>query len=289
MTSQIDPGLIDGAFPIQGVDNPSQGFRTNFTNTGVNFTYAANEITDLQNKAVLKAALTGQTLNNDLDGSPLSSAVISNFSATVTSLGSQSGTVSVNYVTGHYQTVATTGPISLSFTGWPISGQEGWVTLAVSVQNVAHTLTLPTSVTTGLVGVTGAVGQIITFPTPGLYLFTFTTSDGGFSIVLSENNTSLREFNSSSENISTNVALSPIVNTSYFTAATTTTLAVGVEGQVRTLAQFSPSSSSVTVASAAWQSGASGTVTLAGLGSTATLKVIGGYWFAIGSNAATFA
>ena len=63
MTSQINPNDIDGAYPVAGQDNDSQGFRDNFTNTSTNFQYAADEITDLQNNAVLKAALTGTTLS----------------------------------------------------------------------------------------------------------------------------------------------------------------------------------------------------------------------------------
>jgi hypothetical protein len=69
MASTINPNNIDGAYPVAGQDNDSQGFRDNFTNTKTNFSYAAAEITDLQNKAVLKSALTGTTLNNDMGGS----------------------------------------------------------------------------------------------------------------------------------------------------------------------------------------------------------------------------
>ena len=72
MASNINPNNIDGTYPVAGQDNNSQGFRDNFTNTKTNFQYAAAEITDLQNKAVLKAALTGQTLNNNMNGSVLS-------------------------------------------------------------------------------------------------------------------------------------------------------------------------------------------------------------------------
>jgi hypothetical protein len=64
MTSAINPNNIDGAYPVAGQDNNSQGFRDNFTNTKTNFEYAASEITDLQNKAILKSALSGSTLNN---------------------------------------------------------------------------------------------------------------------------------------------------------------------------------------------------------------------------------
>ena len=65
MTSQINPNNINGNYPVAGVDNNSQGFRDNFTNTKVNFQYAAEEIDDLQNKVLLKAALSGETLDND--------------------------------------------------------------------------------------------------------------------------------------------------------------------------------------------------------------------------------
>ena len=42
MASNIVPGNIDGEFPVAGIDNDSQGFRDNFTNTSTNFTEAKN-------------------------------------------------------------------------------------------------------------------------------------------------------------------------------------------------------------------------------------------------------
>ena len=48
MSSNINPNNIDGTYPIAGQDNNSQGFRDNFTQTKVNFQYAADEINDLQ-------------------------------------------------------------------------------------------------------------------------------------------------------------------------------------------------------------------------------------------------
>lgn len=291
MTSQINPATIDGAFPIQGTDNPSQGFRTNFTNTRVNFQFAQDEINDLQNKVVLKAALTGQTLSNNLDGAPLVSAVITDFSEQAVLLGTQTGTVNISYSLGHYQTLTTNGPVNLSFSNWPAAGTEGWVTVAVTVANTAHTLTLPTSVSLGLSGITGAVGSVIRFASTGVYLFTFTSSDQGTTIVISENNTLLRELNSSSENLAASAAASLAVCTSYITttAPTTSSLAAGVEGQVKTFAMFSASGALVvSVNQAAWASGGTGTLTLTATGATATLKVINGRWFAIASNGASF-
>jgi hypothetical protein len=69
MTSQINPNNIDGTYPIAGQDNNSQGFRDNFTQTRVNFQAAADEISELQSKVLLKSALTGTTLDNDMQTS----------------------------------------------------------------------------------------------------------------------------------------------------------------------------------------------------------------------------
>jgi len=91
MASNINPQNIDGAYPVAGQDNDSQGFRDNFTNTRTNFSFAAAEITDLQNKAVLKAALDGTVLNNDMGGSILSNAQLQDMSETRVALGTVSG------------------------------------------------------------------------------------------------------------------------------------------------------------------------------------------------------
>ena len=64
--SSINPNNIDGTYPIAGQDNDSQGFRDNFTNIKNNFTFAYDELADLQSKAVLKSALNGSTLDNTL-------------------------------------------------------------------------------------------------------------------------------------------------------------------------------------------------------------------------------
>ena len=57
MASNINANNINGAYPTPGVDNDSQGFRTNFTSIKSNFSAAKLEIEDLQNKAILKGSL----------------------------------------------------------------------------------------------------------------------------------------------------------------------------------------------------------------------------------------
>jgi hypothetical protein len=50
MTSNIDPNTIDPNFPEANQDNPSQGFRDNFSAIRENFERAETEISDLQDK-----------------------------------------------------------------------------------------------------------------------------------------------------------------------------------------------------------------------------------------------
>jgi hypothetical protein len=52
MTSSIDTSSIDGNFPVQGSDNPSQGFRDNFSLIKIALDTAAEEITSLQSSPV---------------------------------------------------------------------------------------------------------------------------------------------------------------------------------------------------------------------------------------------
>ena len=71
MSSNINPYNIDGTFPVAGQDNPSQGFRDNFTNVKNNFIFAQNEIDDLQSKSIVTSALNGQSVNNDMAGTQI--------------------------------------------------------------------------------------------------------------------------------------------------------------------------------------------------------------------------
>ena len=294
MTSAINPNNIDGAYPVAGQDNNSQGFRDNFTNTKTNFQYAAAEITDLQNKVVLKAALTGTTLNNDMLGSILSNAQLQNISGTVVSLGTLSGDVGINYTAGPYQTVTTNGTISLAFTNWTAAGTADAVTVAITVANVAHTVTFPAAVSINAEGIQGLdpVTNTITFAATGTYTFQFTTSDGGTTITVSEVNKPLQPFNNSQEDLAASAAASLATTVSYFStaAAETATLAAGVEGQIKTFAMYADTGDMViTVSNAGWKSSGTGTITFDTIGDACTLQYINSKWFCIGNNGAVFA
>ena len=184
MTSQINPLNIDQNYPVAGQPNNTQGFRDNFTATQTNFQFAATEITDLQNKAVLKAALTGTTLDNNMNDNLIYAAKIQDFSMTAVTITTTSGPIAVDYSAGHYQSISTTGSISLSFINWPATNSYGYIKLQINVTNVAHTLTLPAAVSLGTTGIQGYSANIITFAATGTYEFAFGTKDSGTTITI---------------------------------------------------------------------------------------------------------
>lgn len=290
MTSNINPNNIDGAYPVAGQDNNSQGFRDNFTNTGTNFQFAANEITDLQAKAVLKAALTGTALNNDMGGSILSNAQLQDMSATVVPLGTVSGTTTINYALGSVQTLTTNGAISLAFSNFPAAGASASVTVQVTVANVIHTVIVPAAVSVNARGIQGlnTTTGVISFASTGVYSFTFSTNNGGTTISMVEVNKQIQPFNNSSEDLNTTAAANLALTTSFFStvSAETATLAAGVAGQIKVFAMTLASGNMViTVADAAWGS----TITFTTAGQACTLQYINNKWFCIGNNGAAFA
>ena len=298
MTSAINPNDIDGTYPIAGQDNNSQGFRDNFTNTKTNFQYAANEITDLQTNVVLKAALTGTVLDNDMGGSPLSNANISDFSAVAAILGTLSGTVTINYVAGHYQTVTTGGSISLAFTNFPAAGNFGVVRVQVTVNNTAYTVTLPAAVSVGTSNLQGYSSGVITFNRVGTYTYDFTTSDGGTTISVfdcSQNQDPI--YLPSTQNLGTGSGALGAINltttATYFSTsggAATATLAAGYNGQIKTIMMAADGGDMVvTVTNAGWKTSGTGTITFNDIGDAVTLQYINSKWYCVGNNGTAFA
>ena len=181
MTSQINPNNIDGTYPIAGQDNNTQGFRDNFTNTKTNFQFASEEITDLQNKAVLKAALTGGVLDNNLNDALLYAASIQDFAATRVALANTVNPT-INYAAGHYQTVTPTAAFSFTVTNWPAAGYTGLLRLQITITNTAYTVTFPGAVSVNTTGIQGWASNVVTFAATGVYEFALLTSNGGSTV-----------------------------------------------------------------------------------------------------------
>jgi hypothetical protein len=194
MASKIVPTNIDGTFPVAGQDNSSQGFRDNFTNIKNNFTFARNEIGDLQDNVLLKSALPGTTLNNDMAGTQLTRPQLRAWTQALVDLGAIDGSAVVNFSSGNFQKITTAGNISLSLINWPSSAGEGalgygsmrvWFVVGAT-GGVPHTVTLPASVTIGAIDIAGynATTRTITFDVPGNYVFDFSSVDGGSNFLI---------------------------------------------------------------------------------------------------------
>ena len=144
MTSQINTNGINVNYPVPGENNSSQGFRDNFAQIRTNLNTGATEITDLQNKVVLKAALDNSVLNNDMANTLISNASTSGFRATTYNLGNAlSGTVlvDVNRADVHYG--AVTGDVQFQFGGWAPMNTESNVVLRLTVANTLANIQLP--------------------------------------------------------------------------------------------------------------------------------------------------
>jgi hypothetical protein len=186
MTSQINPNDIDGNYPIAGVSNNTQGMRDNFTNTKTNFQYASDEITDLQSKVLLKAALTGTTLDNNLANNVMYNAQIRGFSGTTVAIANTSGTINIDCNAGHYQSIYMAGNISLGFDSntWPTAGTAGMIRTQITVDQAGRTMALPVAVSNGVTGIQGFSSNVITFAQAGTYEFGFLTTTGGSNITM---------------------------------------------------------------------------------------------------------
>lgn len=187
MASNINPNNIDGTYPIAGQDNDSQGFRTNFTNIKNNFIYSKAEIEDLQAKVVVKAALTGTSVDNNMAGTLFRSAEVRDLRETRVALSSAGGTVILDHAAGSYYTVTTSDDISLAFSGFPASGKLGRIRLEVYITDTSHKIILPENVDYGLDGIAGFDGEdTISFSDTGYFVFEFTTVTGGSSVHIAD-------------------------------------------------------------------------------------------------------
>jgi len=192
----------------------------------------------------------------------------------VVALGSVSGSITIDTSAGDSQTLATSGPITISgFSNWPASGVKGSVTLQVLIASTAHTITLPSSVS----GLTGTVGyfqtnQTWTAPVTGTYVFTFTSVDAGTNVLVAESNSILRPFNSAAEAITNTGNAIVSLGTTYTTYRTASNgsafLGNGVAGQIKVLGTSVADTWTVNAASTTWPSSR---ITFSSPGQSATL------------------
>jgi hypothetical protein len=194
--SAINTGTINVNYPVPGVNNNSQGFRDNFSGIKNNLDSAAAEITDLQNKAIVKSALSGIPLSNDMDNTLISNALIQGFRNTTYNLGNNlSGTVNIDLTKGDLQYGTITGNTALTFSSWSPDSTVSSVQLMLTVTNPAFTISFPSSVTIGTNTLenyvyTGPSGNVtvmgsLGLDTPSVLHYVFLTKDCGTTIEVS--------------------------------------------------------------------------------------------------------
>jgi len=229
-----------------------------------------------------------------MGGSPLSNANISDFSAVAAILGTLSGSVTIDYTAGHYQTVTTGASISLAFTNFPAAGNFGIVRVQVTVTNTAYTVTLPAAVSVGTGNLQGYSSNVITFNQVGIYTYDFTTSNGGTTISVFDSSQNLDPIYlpSSQSLVGTAGVVSLSTTATYLTTsgASTATLATGFAGQIKTImmAVFG-GNMTITVANAGWKTSGTGTITFSAIGQAVTLQYINSKWYCVGNNGTAFA
>lgn len=145
--STINTNGIDVNYPIPGQNNSSQGFRNNFAAIKTNLNLAANEISDLQNKVVVKSALENTTINNDMANTLISNASTRSFRATTYNLGNAlSGTVLVDVSLGDVQYGTVAGNVTFEFGGWAPTGTQSNVQLQLNVSNSQAVINFPSEI-----------------------------------------------------------------------------------------------------------------------------------------------
>jgi hypothetical protein len=202
MASNINPNNINGAYPIAGQDNDSQGFRDNFTNIRTNLNYAKVELEDLQSKVVLKSPLTGGTVANNFRGTLMTGARTLGFTDVLVNHGTQPlvtgslGTLELSFDAGAVHMVRTNGPIAFVLQWSSVSlitgGAYASMKIIVEVTGDTHSVLFPASVTLGNTNA-GLVSQnpgdpaLLFFPGAnalGTYMFELSTVDAGANVII---------------------------------------------------------------------------------------------------------
>lgn len=118
--SKITTGSINSDYPVPGVVNTTQGFRTNFASIKQNLELANTEITELQQKTIVKKPLNNVAINNDMAGTLISNALINNFRHTTKNLGNNiSGNLTIDISSADVQFAGISDSVNIQFVNWP--------------------------------------------------------------------------------------------------------------------------------------------------------------------------
>jgi hypothetical protein len=144
--SNINTTAINTNYPVPGTNNNSQGFRDNFGSIKNNLDTAKDEITDLQSKAIVKSALNGTSLNNDMGNTLITNAAVQGFRAKTYNLGSNlPETVLIDVTKADVQYGTITQNTAVTFGGWAPAGTQSNVEIKFTMANNAAFVSFPTT------------------------------------------------------------------------------------------------------------------------------------------------
>jgi hypothetical protein len=153
--SNINATNINSNYPTPGVNNSSQGFRDNFTSIKNNLTTAKSELDDLQTKVLVKSALSGTTMDNDMANGVIKNAQTIAFRGSTLSLGdSLVGTVAIDCSIADVHTGKLNGDILLDFQKWAPAGTRGTVEVILTV-TAGQKIQITSAVTYGVKTIKG--------------------------------------------------------------------------------------------------------------------------------------
>ena len=186
MTSAINVNSINVNYPNPGVNNSSQGFRDNFAGIKTNIDIAKTELEELQSKVLVKSALAGTTLDNDMNNGIISNVQTLGFRASTYNLGSNlTGTIDIDCSLGdvHYGTISTTTAntaITLAFINWIAPADTLRRVEVVLRVTAGQTISIDATTLYGLDTVEGYNGTNITIPADVTQVhYLFSTTDCG--------------------------------------------------------------------------------------------------------------
>ena len=144
---------------------------------------------DLQSKVVLKSALSGTVLQNDMNNAVLYRPQLKASSQSFKEFaGSQSGPLTISFLEAEVQRVNiinTTAALVITLVDFPASGIFGsiklWIHIVFGPQQTSAEVTFPNSVTLGANNISNfdSASKTITYTAAGDYMYELATADSG--------------------------------------------------------------------------------------------------------------
>jgi len=170
--SLVSAANINANFPLAGQNNSSQGFRDNFSAIKDGLSRTSVELTELRDRALVKSAVPGAALDNDLNYTALIRPQLKSYSEFFYNNGTVGANFILDFYRGNFQKITTSGNCSLAFTNFPSGNNVGRLCLWIEVVQVTHRINLPVEVSYGTNNQFVSASQLV-FPAAGNYLLDF--------------------------------------------------------------------------------------------------------------------